>query len=1074
LTAQPPTFRPTIGKRLVIGFVASAVIPLAISLAVTWFNLRHEADVGGAGRLYAVAAHVSEVVDRNLFERYGDVQAFAFHPALRADTDTAGRALDFYVRSYGVYDLIVVTDAAGTITAANRVDADGKPIETAGLLGKSAAAEPWFTEAVRVGAGKTWYAGPTADPLVEAAFGGPRRTLPFSAPILSDDGQVVGVVSTRASWDRVVQGTLRRTWEGQREDGLTVDIHLVDASGMVIGDAADPENQGFQSAEVSPVATDGLASKVRGSAWEPFEGADSLVAWDFERGVPGFPGYQWGFIVAQPAEEIYATAWGIAYWIAGIGALLSVGMTATALWFGRRLATPIGEVSNALGRVAGGDYDVELPVNGTDEVAAMAWSLNATVRALADGRDRSELEKSAMVARQMNAAVVSAVLMIPAERFGDAVRDGVKAFTGPFSGATGGYWQKTPAGWTGHGLAGAPGSSVQAALTSGRPVVFDAGGGASVAVPVFTSAERFGVFEFRYTDGVSAFDEARLNAFAQAGGIFARCLSAIGESEHARSLARETARIKAIVDDSPVPTFLCEPRTGAITYANRSAEREGARLGRTIQSARIDDVFGASFSEASAGRGLPMKARYAVGAETVEVSLHGIVDADTGFAGLVAIWQVVSEQVRMERHEEGARKAVGEVQVILDKIARGDIRDRLNQPWEDAGLEKMRANVNQIADVLASFSAEMGRLSSAAVEGRLGERAAADRFQGSYAEILRGVNDTLDAVLGPVAVIRERLEGLAEGDLTGYVSEQFAGEHADLVSSLHSSLDGLNQGLGRVVAVSTELTDASHALSESSGRMAAGASDQAATIEEISATTVEVAQRAAKASAQAKEAREVAVGVRDGASNGDAKMSDMVRAMRDIDESSQSIASIIRVIDEIAFQTNLLALNAAVEAARAGQHGKGFAVVAEEVRNLAARSSSAAKEITQKIEASTGKVAQGTQLARATAQAFATIVSDVSRVTEIISEISDASAEQAHSLRQISEGVERVAHITQQNAANADEGATTARSLAGQSNALSDAVSRFKLAQRAQPTDNGAQREMLARFAAWMRDRSAV
>ncbi len=1069
MTTQP-SFRPAIGKRLVVGFVASAVVPLGIALAVTWQLLQDEANTAGAGALYGVADQVSEIVDRNLFERYGDVQAFAIHPAL-VDPAGAPPILDFYIRSYGIYDLIVVTDANGVVTASSTVDHEGKTMPGGSPVGQSVATEAWFTEAIALPPGKTWYGQPFQDPLVALAVGKDVRTLPFSAPIRDASGAVVGVVSTRASWDRVVQFALETSAKDLKDEGKTVDIHII-SNGVSLGDSSDPTAVGEKIEAISVAASAGLKSGVKGSAWEDFQGVPSLMVWDFEDGALGFEGYGWGFAIAQPKSEVMSTAVGIASWMVGIGVLIALGVSATAMWFARRLATPIGEVSCALGRVASGDYGVELPVNGTDEIAGMSWSLNATVRALADARDRSEVEKAAMAARQLNAAVVSAVLMIPAERFDAAVRDGAKAFTSPFAGATGGYWQKTQAGWTGHGVAGTPGSSVHAALASGRPAAFDTGGGASVVVPVVNGAEPFGAFELHYTDGVAAFDAARLDAFAQAGEIFARCLATIRESERSRAMARETARIKAIVDDSPVPTFLCEPNTGAITYANRSAEREGARLGRSTQGARIDEVFGASFADASAGRGLPAKARYAVGAETVEVSLHGIVDAETGFAGLVAIWQVVSDQVRMERREEGAREAVGEVQVILDKIARGDIRDRLTQAWEDAGLEKMRANVNQIADVLASFSAEMGRLSAAAVEGRLGERAAADRFQGSYAQILRGVNDTLDAVLGPVTVIRGRLEGLAEGDLTGYVSEQFAGEHADLVRSLHKSLDGLNQGLGRVVAVSTELTDASQALAESSGRMAAGASDQAATIEEISATTVEVAQRAAKASSQAKEAREVAVGVRDGASNGDAKMSDMVRAMRDIDESSQSIASIIRVIDEIAFQTNLLALNAAVEAARAGQHGKGFAVVAEEVRNLAARSSSAAQEITQKIEASTDKVAQGTQIARETAQAFATIVSDVGRVTELIGEISDASAEQAHSLRQISEGVERVAHITQQNAANADEGATTARGLEGQSASLGEAVSRFRLAQRGQPTGNVSESDMMARFSAWMRDRS--
>ncbi len=296
-------------------------------------------------------------------------------------------------------------------------------------------------------------------------------------------------------------------------------------------------------------------------------------------------------------------------------------------------------------------------------------------------------------------------------------------------------------------------------------------------------------------------------------------------------------------------------------------------------------------------------------------------------------------------------------------------------------------------------------------------------------------------------MLQDHMHRVAQGDLTAKIKASFEGDHAPLREVLNETLDALNDTLSQVSLVAENVSSGSHQVSSTAQTLAEGATRQAAALREITATMTQLTDQTQQNAQSAKIASELSNDARDTAASGDGMMKNMVTAMAEIDESSQGIRKIIKVIDEIAFQTNLLALNAAVEAARAGVHGKGFAVVAEEVRSLAARSAKAAKETTEMIENSIKKVELGTSLANQTAAALTKIVDGVGKVTDLAAEIAVASTEQARAITDVNEGVSQVDSVTQTNTASAEESSAASQQLSQQAGELKTRLGRFQLAQ---------------------------
>ncbi|HHX74011.1 MAG TPA: methyl-accepting chemotaxis protein, partial [Firmicutes bacterium] len=257
-------------------------------------------------------------------------------------------------------------------------------------------------------------------------------------------------------------------------------------------------------------------------------------------------------------------------------------------------------------------------------------------------------------------------------------------------------------------------------------------------------------------------------------------------------------------------------------------------------------------------------------------------------------------------------------------------------------------------------------------------------------------------------------------------------------------LSGIREAADQVAAGAAQLASASTSLS-------AGSVEQAESIEEITAALRQIEVKTGQNAENATTAGDLAEIVSINAAKGNDRMQEMLRAMDDINVSAADIAKIVKLIDEISYQTNLLALNAAVEAARAGQHGKGFAVVAEEVRNLANRSSKAAKDTTELIGHALQKVEDGIKIAGETAVALQDIVTSIKSLTGIIDDFIVASNEQAAGIEQITKAIIQVSEIVQANSAAAEQGAAASEELSSQADLLKEMVGRFKLKESSSP-----------------------
>lgn len=301
------------------------------------------------------------------------------------------------------------------------------------------------------------------------------------------------------------------------------------------------------------------------------------------------------------------------------------------------------------------------------------------------------------------------------------------------------------------------------------------------------------------------------------------------------------------------------------------------------------------------------------------------------------------------------------------------------------------------------------------------------------------------AITTPINEAVQIAKRVASGDLTTEIRVNSGDETGQLLQALKEMNQSLDNTVGRVRVSAETISTASSEIASGNQDLSARTESQSSSLEETASSMEELTSTVKQNADNARQANQLVLSASSVAARGGQVVSQVVDTMASIKDSSRKIVDIIGVIDGIAFQTNILALNAAVEAARAGEQGRGFAVVAGEVRSLAQRSASAAKEIKQLISDSVEKVEDGGKLVDEAGQTMGLIVTSVKQVADIMSEITAASQEQSAGIEQVNDAIAQMDEMTSQNAALVEEAAAAAESMLEQSQQLAQAVSFFTL-----------------------------
>ncbi|MCL2704147.1 MAG: methyl-accepting chemotaxis protein [Defluviitaleaceae bacterium] len=405
----------------------------------------------------------------------------------------------------------------------------------------------------------------------------------------------------------------------------------------------------------------------------------------------------------------------------------------------------------------------------------------------------------------------------------------------------------------------------------------------------------------------------------------------------------------------------------------------------------------------------------------------------------------------MNQSLNAMRKEIRSVNDAIQMLVKGALDGDLSVRADSSGYAGEWAvivnGLNQLMAEISSPVSETSAVMDKIAQGQFDLRMNGN-YKGQFLALKNSVNSTVANVVSYINEISDVLNALANNDLNQDITREYVGSFASIKNAMVHIIGTLNKVISEMTASSEQVSAGARMISDSSMSLAMGSTKQVASVEELNNMVISINDSTGRNAENAKLAEELSDESMENAARGDDDMKNMLTSMDGIKDSSNKVTQIIKVIEDIAFQTNLLALNAAVEAARAGEHGRGFAVVAEEVRTLASRSQSAARETTVLIEESIERVNEGTRTAGQTAEALQAIVGNVAKTADIIKGISAASIKQAEAIGKVKEELAQITDVARTTTAASEEAAAAAQQLTSQSDMMHSLASVFKMKGR--------------------------
>ena len=378
----------TVKTKLLAWFLTLGLVPMVAVGLASYFSSLPKAKQDAGDKLTSGAAATLDKIYRNLFERYGDVQAFAFNPKAQASTEEAEETLNFLTTTYGCYDLMLLADRSGKIVAANTVDFNGKTLDTSRLIGRSVSNEAWFQDCTDPDreANSTYYEDMAFDPLVEEIYDQRRRTLAFAAPLRNADGQVVGAWLNQASVDRIVGEIIQSERNVQQNAGVEVEMQLVSKEGIVLDDYDPAANLKLNLGDLGLECVQRIGKGQSGFTIETHKrkGIDQINGFATLDGALGFPGYGWGILMRRTVESATGASTAFLYSLMIGAGIAAVVLVVLANLVASAFTKPIVAVRNAIREVESGNLSVEVQANSSDEIGQLASALNGSVQSIRD------------------------------------------------------------------------------------------------------------------------------------------------------------------------------------------------------------------------------------------------------------------------------------------------------------------------------------------------------------------------------------------------------------------------------------------------------------------------------------------------------------------------------------------------------------------------------------------------------------------------------------------------------------------------------------------------------------------